>query len=175
MAELETLPRDSRQDSRPSAVYGLVTALVVAVLVAFFLVSIPIYAPLLWGPSSQPPPEPELAFSPVDLDSEGNASWSVGGVAGGPYSYGGFLVRLAVNGESMIWVPLGLSDSSNVLVVGSLSYRVVWTDDDANGSVSPGDRFLLTGDGTPLPSSSTFEFVLKWLENWISNARWSTS
>lgn len=165
---------DPRRGSRQSPAHGVATAVVVTVLVAIFLISFSFYVPLLWGPSSQPPSPHEMEFSLVDLDSQGNASWLVGAVLGGPYSSGGFSMRLTVNGESITWAPLGETDSGILLVVGSHSYRVVWTDVDGDGSVSLGDRFRVTGDGIPLPSASTFEFTLKWSESWLSKASWST-
>ncbi len=162
---------DSR--SRLGSIFGILIVLVVAlVAMAFLFGAFSPFGFLQSRPSS--PPVFELVFSRVGVDDGHNASWIVDSVDGGPYAYTGFSVRLAVNGGSTLWVPLGRSDTIHSVVVGMVTYRIMWRDADGNGSVSKGDSFSVTGDRAPLPSGSTFEFGLKWLESWISHAFWST-
>jgi len=163
---------DSR--SRRSSIFGFLFVLVVAVVAMAFLFGG--FFPFGF-PQSQPssPPVFELVFSRVGIDDGRNASWIVDSVDGGPYTYTGFSVRLAVNGGSTLWAPLGRNDTIHSVVVGMVTYRIMWHDSDGNGFVSKGDSFSVTGDRAQLPSESTFEFGLKWLESWISHAFWSTS
>lgn len=162
---------DSR--SRLSSIFGILIVLVVAlVAMAFLFGGFSPFGFLQSPPSSRP--AFELVFSRVAIDDGRNASWIVDSVDGGPYSYTGFFVRLAVNGGSTLWAPLGRNDTIHSVVVGMVTYRIMWRDADGNGFVSEGDSFSVAGDRAPLPSRSTFEFGLKWLESWISHAFWST-
>ena len=162
---------DSR--SRRSSIFGILFVLIGAlVAMAFLFGGFFPFGFLQSQPSS--PPVFELVFSRVAIDDGRNASWIVDSVDGGPYSYTGFFVRLAVNGGSTLWVPLGRNDTIRSVVVGMVTYRIMWRDADGNGFVSRADSFSVTGDRVPLPSGSTFEFGLKWLESWISHAFWST-
>src|SRR5207247_4035928 len=104
-----------------------------------------------------------LVFSRVAIDDGRNASWIVDSVDGGPYSYTGFFVRLAVNGGSTLWAPLGRNDTIHSVVVGLVTYRIMWRDADGNGCVSGGDAFSVAADRAPLPSSSTFASRNQWL------------
>jgi hypothetical protein len=156
-------------ESNRTAGFGFLVVLAIVIASVFAGV----YIVYLRVPSS--PPTYELGFSAVVIDAGQNASWSVTSVSGGPYSYSRFSMRLAVNGASTDWVPLGQSDEVRSVIVASIMYHLVWHDADGNRSVSKGDVFFVTGENAPLLSLSTFEFRLKWMESWIATARWGTS
>jgi hypothetical protein len=165
-------------ERRSKGASGYIVAVLVTLVVALALVFFTFGFPFLWSPPWSPPPPPpsdEIVFSPVSVDAGRNASWVVSSVVGGPYPYSGFSIRLTVNATTMNWVLLGRNDTIRFVQVASTTYRVVWRDADGNGLVSEGDPFSVTGDETPLPSLSTIEFGLKWMESWISEASWSTS
>src|SRR5437870_9920564 len=127
---------DSR--SRRSSIFGFLIVLVVAlVAMAFLFGGFFPFGFLQSQPSS--PPVFELVFSRVGIDDGRNASWFVDSVDVGPSQSTGFSVRLAVNGGSTLWAPLGRNDTIHSVVVGMVRYRVMWRDADGNGSVSKGD------------------------------------
>jgi hypothetical protein len=122
---------------------------------------------------SPSPPTTNVVFSSVTL-AEGNASFLVENVSGGPYDRAGFGATLIVNGFSNGPVELGPNNSVIRLTIGPDSYRIVWTDSNGDGRIDIGDSFSVSGDGVPLPSLSYYEFDLRWQLQWTAKATWST-
>ena len=122
-----------------------------------------------------PPPTPTtyVVFADPTL-SGGNASFVVLNTSGGPYTYGGFGVHLSVNNFASTEFFLGGNGSVMRVTIGPNAYRIAWLDSDDDGSVSVGDVFTVSGDRTPLPSLSAYEFDLQWQSAWTAKAFWTT-
>ncbi len=122
-----------------------------------------------------PPPTPTIyvVFADPTL-SGGNASFVVLDTSGGPYRYGGFGVRLSVNNFASAEFSLGGNGSVLRVTIGPNAYQITWLDSDADGSVTMGDVFNVSGDRTPLPSLSAYEFDLQWQSTWTAKAFWTT-
>lgn len=145
-------------------------------LFAVFLVVALVVATTYYVYSHQPPREPaatNVVFSNPTF-SNGNASFGVSNVSGGPYALGGFRIDLVVNDFAGSSVPLGSNESVVRISIGPYVYRITWTDVDGNGKVSFNDTFLVEGNGAPLPSLSSYEFDLRWQETWTAKAFWTT-
>ncbi len=159
------LARDSIRDGRTLRFVIFIFAAVLLVVAATFYVA-----------SLVPPraiPTDKLVFSSVAL-VDGNASFLVQNQSGGPYPYGGFEATLVVNDFPGPTGALGPSQSIVRVSIGPNAYRITWRDADGDGAPSAGDSFLISGDGTPLPSISAYEFDLQWQGTWIAKAFWTT-
>jgi hypothetical protein len=121
----------------------------------------------------RPPPAGNLVFSTVVLVN-GNASFAVHNISGGPYVSSRFQVTLIVNGFAGPAVALGPNNSVTRIPIGPNDYRFVWSDLNGNSLVDVGDSFLVSGDGGSLPALSFFEFDLRYDSEWTSKATWST-
>jgi hypothetical protein len=123
------------------------------------------------------PPRPStpdnLAFSSVVLVN-GNASFAVHNVSGGPYQAVGFQVSLIVNDFAAAPVTLGPNNSVTRITIGPNHYGIVWSDSNGDAAVDVGDSFLVSGDGGPLPALSYYEFDIRWQMQWTAKAFWST-
>ncbi|TLZ68945.1 MAG: hypothetical protein E6K09_02575 [Methanobacteriota archaeon] len=127
--------------------------------------------------SLRPPPaapSDHVVFSNVML-LDGNATFAVQNVSGGPYTSSGFGIVLIVNDFSAPSAPLGPNGSSTLITIGPNHYHVGWTDTNGDSAVDVGDRFFVSGDGGPLPALSYYEFDLRWEMEWTAKATWSTS
>ncbi len=156
---------DSIRDTRTLPFVIFIFAAVLLVVAATFYVA-----------SLVPPraiPTDKLVFSDVAL-VDGNASALVQSESGGPYSYRGFEATLVVNDFPSPTVALGPPQSIVRVSIGPNAYRIIWRDADRDGAPSAGDSFLISGDGTPLPSISAYEFDLQWQGTWIAKAFWTT-
>lgn len=159
-------PRGSRvQDPRGLWFVVAVCAVVVVGGIASYVVY-----------SSHPIPTPTqyLIFSPAIIDARGNATFAVENVSNGPYVASGFRVALIVNGFSGHPVSLPPSGGTVRIPIGPNAYLVGWEDADRDGSVSRGDSFSVSGDGTPLPSLSSYEIDFTWQNSWTAKVVWST-
>jgi len=106
----------------------------------------------------------------------GNASFQVSHVRGGPYPSASVRVSLIVNGFAASPVSLPLNNSSSKASIGPNDYRIFWADGDGDGAVTMGDRFRVSGDGTPLPSLSTCSFRLIGSDGTLlGSISWATS
>ncbi len=157
--------RDSIRDGRTLQFVIVIFAAVLLVVAATF------YVASLVPP--RPIPTDRLVFSDVAL-VDGNASFLVQSESGGPYPYAGFEATLVVNDFPSPSVALGPPQSLVRVSIGPNSYRITWRDAGGDGAPSPGDSFLISGDGTPLPSISAYEFDLQWQGTWIAKAFWTT-
>ncbi len=157
--------RDSIRDGRTLQFVIVIFAAVLLVVAATF------YVASLVPP--RPIPTDRLVFSSVAL-VDGNASFLVQSESGGPYPHGGFEATLVVNDFPGPTVALGPSQSIVRVSIGPNAYRITWRDADSDGGPSVGDSFLISGDGTALPSISAYEFDLQWQNTWIAKAFWTT-
>ncbi|HYU07706.1 MAG TPA: hypothetical protein VEM77_11115 [Thermoplasmata archaeon] len=158
-------PRDSIRNGRTLQFVIFIFAAVLLVVAATFYVA-----------SLVPPraiPTDKIVFSSVALVDR-NASFLVQSESGGPYLYGGFEATLVVNDFPGPTVTLGPSQSIVRVSIGPNAYRITWRDADGDGAPSAGDSFLISGDGTPLPSISAYEFDLQWQGTWTAKAFWTT-
>jgi len=158
--------RDSIRGSRTLQFVIFIFAAVLLVVAATF------YVASLVPP--RPSPTDRFVFSDVAL-ADGNASFVVQSESGGPYPYSGFRATLVVNDFASPSVALGARQSIVRVSIGPNSYRIMWRDADGDGAPSVGDSFLISGDGTPLPSISAYEFDLEWQGTWIAKVFWTTS
>jgi hypothetical protein len=116
---------------------------------------------------------PTLVLSSAD-ESGGNATLTVALATQRalPESYRFRAQANVTIGEA---TPLPPSGTSTVVGLGSTSLRVSWADADVDGFVSEWDRFLVTGDGGPLPTSTAFWFTLLWSDgSLVASTGWST-
>ena len=157
--------RDSIRGSRTLQFVIFIFAAVLLVVAATF------YVASLVPP--RPSPTDRFVFSDVAL-ADGNASFVVQSESGGPYPYSGFRATLVVNDFASPSVALGARQSIVRVSIGPNSYRIMWRDADGDGAPSVGDSFLVSGDATPLPSISAYEFDLQWQGGWIAKAFWTT-
>ena len=157
--------RDSIRDGRTLQFVIVIFAAVLLVVAATF------YVASLVPP--RPIPTDRLVFSEVAL-VDGNASFLVQNESGGPYPYSGFEATLIVNDFAGPTVAFGPPQSIVRVSIGPNAYRIIWRDADRDGAPSAGDSFLISGDGTPLPSISAYEFDLQWQGTWIAKAFWTT-
>ncbi len=157
--------RASRRDRRGSlfifAVFAAVALVVTASFLAFSLL-----------PTPAPPPG-NLTFASPHLE-HGNVSLAVLNTTGGPYPYTAFRLHLIVNDFSSPVIGLAPNATVMQLVVGPNAYRITWNDSNRDGAVSVGDSFLVSGDGSPLPSLSSYEFDLQGQAAWTAKAFWAT-
>ena len=121
----------------------------------------------------RPIPTDRLVFSDVAL-VDGNASFLVQNESGGPYPYAGFEATLVVNDFPSPSIALGPPQSIVRVSIGPNAYRITWRDAGGDGTPSASDSFLISGDGTSLPSISAYEFDLQWQGTWIAKAFWTT-
>jgi len=159
------LARDSIRDGRTLQFVIFIFAAVLLVVAATF------YVASLVPP--RPIPTDRLVFSDVAL-VDGNASFLVQNESGGPYPYSGFEATLVVNDFPSPSVALGPPQSIVRVSIGPNGYRITWRDADGDDAPSAGDSFLISGDGTSLPSISAYEFDLQWQGTWIAKAFWTT-
>jgi len=122
----------------------------------------------------RPRPPDNLVFSGVAF-VDGNASFAIRSVSGGPYSDTGFQIMLIVNDFAGGPVALEPNNSVARIAIGPNHYRVAWSDSDGDGAVDVGDSFRVSGDGGALPALSYYEFDLRWQMQWTAKATWSTS
>ena len=122
---------------------------------------------------SRPPPPGNLVFSGVTLVN-GNASFVIESVSGGPYSDAGFQITLVVNDFAGGPVALGPNNSAARITIGPNHYRIAWSDSNGDSAVDVGDTFFVSGDGGPLPALSYYELDLRWQIQWTARATWST-
>ena len=147
-----------------------------ATLIAVFVVVLVLLAVVFVVFQSQETPRPpaRVQFGPVGVTAWAtlfNASFNVSAVLYGPYAASGFLVNLSVQNLAA-QVPLGASGQAVSIAIGPNAYRVTWTDRDADGYVSPGDTFTVTG----LPGLSACALTLAWPSGgWTASAYWTTS
>ncbi len=121
-----------------------------------------------------PTPTQNLVFSPAILDARGNATFAVENVSNGPYAASGFRLDLIVNGFSGPPVSLPAAGETVRIAIGPNAYRLAWNDTDHDGFVSRGDSFVVSGDGSPLPSLSSYEIDFTWQNTWAARVVWST-
>jgi len=157
--------RDSIRDGRTLQFVIVIFAAVLLVVAATF------YVASLVPP--RPIPTDRLVFSEVAL-VDGNASFLVQSESGGPYAYAGFEATLVVNDFPSPTVALGPPQSIVRVSIGPNSYRITWRDAGGDGAPSAGDSFLISGDGTPLPSISAYEFEMQWQGTWTARCFWTT-
>ena len=156
------------QGSDRRSVWFLVAVL--GAVLAVMLTSYVVYSSL----PPRAPPADNVVFSRPSI-SEGNASFVVESVSGGPYPHTGFRVNLTVNGFSAEPAPLAASRILNRLSIGPNVYVIFWDDADGDGAVSRGDPWIVSGDNIPLPTLSLFEFGLQYQGQWTAKAFWSTT
>lgn len=135
----------------------IVIAVVVVVIAVLAIVAVIVVGNFLRSVGTV---RPVIALSTVDVAS-GNASFSVQ-AATVPTPCSDFAVRLMVGTSTSTVAPLGCTGAPVSLTAGTTAYLVTWTDVDASGTVSVGDRFAVTGDGVPLPVNQSFVFYLDW-------------
>ncbi len=157
------MARQARLQS-PAFLVAVFAAVAVVITVSFLAFSV--------RPRS-PSTSTNLAFSSVALVN-GNASFAVANVSGGPYNAVGFQVTLIVNDFAAPSVALGPNNSVTHITIGPNHYRIVWTDSNGDGAVNVGDSFIVSGDGGPLPALSYFEIDLRWQMQWTAKVTWST-
>jgi len=121
----------------------------------------------------RPPPPSNLVVSDIAL-VDGNASFEILNVTGGPYSNAGFQITLVVNDFSGGPIAIGLNNSVTRIAIGPNEYRIVWSDSNGDSAVDISDTFFVTGDGGPLPALSYYELDLRWQMQWTAKATWST-
>jgi len=119
-------------------------------------------------------PSDHVVFSNVVL-LDGNATFAVQNVSGGPYIRSGFRIAVVVNDFSAPSAPLGPNNSSTLITIGPNHYKIGWTDTNGDSAVDVGDTFFVSGDGGPLPALSYYEFDLRWEMEWTAKANWSTA
>lgn len=147
-----------------------------ATLIAVFVVVLVLLAVVFVVFQSQEVPRPpaRVQFGTVAVTPWGtlfNVSFNVSTVLYGPYSASGFLVNLSVQNHAA-QVPLGASGQAVSISIGPNAYRITWRDRDADGYVSPGDTFEVTG----LPGLSACALTLVWpVGGWTASAYWTTS
>ena len=163
-AALPTPPRKDRDGRGLGFLVAVFVVITIAVAASFV-----VYSSL---PPREPPANNLVFQSPMLVD--GNASFVVKNVSGGPYAYTGFRVNLVVNNFAGQRIPLAASNSPARIMIGPNTYRISWLDSDGDGAVGVGDPFVVSGDGAPLPPLSHYEFDLQWQASWTAKAFWST-
>lgn len=147
-----------------------------ATLIAVFVVVLVMLGVVFVVFQSQETPRPpaRVQFGPVAVTTWGtlyNASFNVSTVLYGPYAASAFLVNLSVQNLAA-QAPLGANGQATSISIGTNVYRVTWTDRDADGYISPGDTFTVTG----LPGLSACALTLVWPSGgWTASVYWTTS
>ncbi len=119
--------------------------------------------------------KPIVSFDSSVTPSAGNATIKVASASpASPPS--NFKVNLDVGAATGVAVPMPTTNGGFVsVVVGGTTYRVYWTDLGAEGTVNAGDRFDVTGNGTPLPHTTRFTFSLLWSDgSLLKDQTWTT-
>lgn len=147
----------------------LIIVVVIVIVVAIVLIAAAVYFFVL-APFRAITTRPYATFTNVAVAS-GAASFSVNTITA-EWSPLFFLVNLQVNSGS--GSPQSLFSPVSILI-GSETYTVTYTDNDADNGVSVGDRFQVTRAGG-LPPSSSFTFSLLWTDlTVVGTAQWTTS
>ncbi len=61
------------------------------------------------------------------------------------------------------------------LTVGRNVYRITWLDVDGGGTLSQGDTITVAGNGVSLPGSTSFDFLLFWMDgSQLTHEPWTT-
>jgi hypothetical protein len=154
---------------------GLAFLLAILVLIAAAF-GVAFYA---WATSHGTAAPAPIQFSAVSMVNH-NATFTVSSVQGGPYPAGNFTIQFTFNNFASNIVSLPAGGGNTTLVIGNggseTVYHIRWLDADHNGSVSAGDVFWVTGDGTGLAGLSYCNFSLIWDRGvWAAQAYWTTS
>lgn len=162
-------PPPPRKPTFPILVIVLVIILVVGLLAAAFAISVflPFRTPVAVVPS--------VRLGPVGYSS-GNATFNISSVStAAPIGF--FLVNLRVDSASGTTQRIELDPRFATVTVSAVGYRVYFVDTGSNFTLSAGDRFVVTGNGTSLPTMTTFVFYLLWIldGSTVGTTNWTQS
>ena len=120
-------------------------------------------------------PAPTVMLGMPDLSS-GNATIPVLSVS---IEYDPTFFWLNLARGSSVGVPTTLPQVSGLPgsreIIDGIQFNIPWVDMDGSGTLTGGDRFLVTGDGIRLPPSTEFTFYLLWTDDSpVSTASWTT-
>jgi len=120
--------------------------------------------------------KPLVAFDTTVTPSSGNATLEIASASEPPRSPSNYRVNLEVGAVAGGAVAMPTTTGAFVLVdVGGTTYQVQWTDIGGGGTVNAGDRFLVAGNGIPLPSTTSFTLFLIWSDgSVIAQRAWTT-
>ena len=162
-------PPPPRKPAFPILVIALVIILVIGLLAAAFAISVllPFRTPVAIVPS--------VTLGPVGFAS-GNATFNVSSVST-PAPIGFFLVNLGAGGATGTIQRIELNPNFATVAVSTQRYRIYFIDAGSNLTLSAGDRFVVTGNGTPLRTSTTFTFYLVWIldGSMVGSTNWTES
>jgi len=147
----------------------LVVVLLIGLLFAAFVVYF--FLPLQRTPVAI---VPSVTLGPVRFSS-GNATFDVISVTtAAPIGF--FRVNLDVDRVTGTIQRIELDPRYATVFVSSQQYRVYFVDVGNNLTLSAGDRFTVTGNGTPLPASTSFTFYLLWILDgrMVGSTNWTT-
>ena len=152
----------------PILIVVLVIVLVIGLLIAAFLLS----AFLVFR--TPVPVVPSVTLGQVGFQSR-NATFAVTSVST-TAPIGFFRVNLQVDSAIGTIQRIELNPRYATLPVQSQQYRVYFLDAGSNLTLGVGDRFVVTGNGTPLPASTAFTFYILWILDGsvVGSTNWST-
>lgn len=149
-------PLPPRKGVAPILVIVLVVVLLIGLLFAAFVVYF--FLPLQRTPVAL---VPSVTLGPVGFSS-GNATLDVISVTrAAPVGF--FHVNLVVDSVTGTGQRIELDPRYATVPVSSQRYRVYFIDVGGNLTLGAGDRFVITGNGTSLPTSTSFTFYLLWI------------
>ncbi len=139
--------------------FGFVLVIFVLVLVVFA------GAYYAFVSTDKPAATAPIAFDTAYMVAR-NGTFNVSSGSNASWRWTGFDVNLSINNVWAAAVPLASSGQNATLLIGPPmhkdAYHVRWMDRDADGAVSVGDVFWITGDGVGLPALSYVQFDLTW-------------
>ncbi len=120
---------------------------------------------------------PLVRFDPTVALTSGNATIEVVAASEPQFAPANYKVNLQVGAATGAAIAMpSVSGAFVSIVVDGTTYRVQWTDLGGDATVSGGDRFLVTGNGIPLPAATSFTFFLLWSDgDLIAKGSWQTS
>ena len=119
---------------------------------------------------------PVVAFAPgvSFIGASHNVSLMIGGVSQNLYP-SNYMFNLKVGTTYGVPTNFAASRTAANVTIGTGTYQVMWIDVDGAGTLTQGDRILVTGNGVSLPSGTSFVFLLLWNDGTtLTTASWST-
>jgi len=152
----------------PLLILVLVIVLVGVILLAAFLAVF--FLPLSRTPQAG---APSVALGSVGFVN-GNVTFDVTSVSSTSPA-GFFEVNLRVGPTAGSPQPLETDPADATIRVANDRYRIYFLEVSSFSFLNAGDRFVVTGDGRPLPMATSFTFNLLWLVNGktVASTNWS--
>jgi hypothetical protein len=162
------LPPPAHDDSKTILVIVVIAvAAVIIAGVALFAIA-NLFQPIVFHPYIQ---------LGTPTNSNGNTTILVSSVSSAA-APADFLVRLSVGSSNGTDVPVAASGTPAIETVNGVAFRITWVDVDGSSSITVNDRFLVSGNGVPLPKNQIYAFSLDWssggITSWSGETVWST-